>query len=81
MRTVCVVLLAISLVACGADEQQIRRFLEHEGYREIVLTGSEFVGCHRDEFQATGFTALNATGTRVSGVVCGGFGANTVRLQ
>lgn len=76
------ILAALLLAGCGADESNSRRTLESSGYTEISITGWAPLTCGKDDTFSTGFTAKNPQGRRVSGVVCCGlvFKGCTVRF-
>lgn len=78
---------AILLILAGcSDKNGATKALDDQGFTEIVTTGRPgflfwFSGCGENDFYATGFTAKNARGKTVQGVVCSGFWfkGNTVR--
>ena len=72
--------LTPALVGC-TDETSARRALEAEGFTDIVTGDYAPFACADGDDFATRFTATNARGQRVSGVVCSTwFGKNaTVR--
>lgn len=54
-----------------ANPESAKRVLADEGYTEVVIHGRKFFGCDKD-FYRTEFSAKNARGIPVSGVVCEG---------
>jgi len=71
---------AILLIGC-TDEAGTRRALEGEGFTDISVNGYDAWSCGKDDTYATKFTATNARGKVVSGVVCcGDFKGCTVRF-
>lgn len=65
------VVLAFSLSACAAPDAS-REALVSAGYTRISIGGPSLWGCDRNDVYSTEFTADNANGKRVSGVVCCG---------
>lgn len=66
------VLSLVSLTAC-TDPKTAARAVRNVGLENFVATGYRFTGCSDDDTFATGFTAKNARGEQVTGVVCSGF--------
>lgn len=66
----------------GADASGARSVLENAyGFTDINIIGYNPNVCHQDDVYATEFTAKNAKGNIVRGVVCGSFmGEKTVRF-
>lgn len=63
------VLVLMTLSGCS-DEREAKRCLEAAGYTKINTTGWAPLSCSEDDTFSTGFTAINARGDRVEGVVC-----------
>lgn len=64
--------LALALVFAGCTaEADARAALHNYGFTHVELTGWSPAACHGD-FSATGFSARNASGAIVEGVVCCG---------
>jgi len=82
-RMLLAVALAGLLVSACASPPTATRALEGLGLTDIVITGYRYWGCGEGDFYHTGFTAKNARGRVVSGVVCGGlfFKGSTVRFD
>jgi hypothetical protein len=80
MKSIVAALLLLSLVAC-TSEDDAKRTLTSAGFKDIRTTGYSPFACAEDDFSATGFTATNPNGLRVSGTVCCGlvFKGCTVR--
>ena len=72
---------AVALLSC-TDESESTRALDAYGFTDVHFTGYEFFSCGERDFSHTGFTAKNAQGRPVAGVVCCGllFKACTVRF-
>ena len=74
----------LALAACS-DPNGAREAAEAYGLRDVQIGGYAWIGCARDDDQHTKFTATNANGQRVEGVVCGNwspFGKySTVRIR
>lgn len=60
------------LIAACTNEPRARQVLEEEGMTDVVITGYVWAACSDDDATHTGFTAMNAKGKKVSGVVCCG---------
>jgi len=55
---------------------------EPSGLTSVHTTGYRWLGCDKGDLFHTGFTAVNAQGKRVSGVVCSGLSkGNRVRYD
>jgi hypothetical protein len=66
---------ALTLGGCGMDMLQSDRateILQLEGYTNIEITGYNPVVCSDDDLYKTTFTATNAAGNAINGVVCMG---------
>lgn len=82
MRTQIWITAAVALLLTGCtDVDETNRVLKSQGYTGINITGHEFFSCSSDDFSSTGFSATNAAGRQVSGVMCCGmfFKSCTVR--
>lgn len=74
------VALQFALSGC-TDEPRTRSTLRNFGFTDVRVTGYEYWGCSDSDNYHTGFTAKNAQGAEVSGVVCCGFAkACTIRF-
>lgn len=74
MKIVTIAALALMLAACAPmSDDTARRALISSGLTDIQLGGIAVFGCDEKDFFRKKFTATNASGQRVSGVVCGGF--------
>ena len=62
---------SFALMACS-DEGAAKDSLVKAGFEDIKITGYSPLSCGEDDFSSTGFTATNANGTKVEGVVCCG---------
>lgn len=73
------IIAAAALLALGActDPEKATRALDNLGMTDIEVTGYRYFGCDNSENSSdtfhTGFTAKNAKGKPVSGVVCSGW--------
>lgn len=77
-------IIAIALLAPRActDGDGARRALQNAGFKNIVTKGYAYLGCSKDDMFHTKFTAVNAEGKTVTGVVCGGwFKGSTIRFD
>ena len=80
MNKVYTLIAALALVAC-TDDDNTRRTLRAQGFRDIETTGYAFFGCGDNDAFKTGFRAKNVNGESVEGVVCCGWLKNcTVRF-
>lgn len=74
-------LFAVMLLSGCTAPQDARDALEAQGFTEVSTGGYAFFGCGNDDAFHTEFTAKNAAGKRVSGVVCSGwFKGATIRF-
>lgn len=74
------IIIALLLSAC-TDEAATVSTLQRSGFTGIRTTGYAAFSCSEDDVFATGFSAINPLGQRVSGVVCcGTFKSCTVRF-
>lgn len=64
--------LAASVLAGCTQPETAKRALEAQGFSDIQMKGYAFFGCGKDDLYSDKFTAKNAKGAPVSGVVCGG---------
>lgn len=81
MKTPLIFLVVLSLAACTRPDSA-RRAAEHTGLTNVAMTGYRFFGCGKDDIYADGFTATDARGSHVSGVVCAGpLKGSTVRFD
>lgn len=64
-------LIALLLTACGAGEDG-KRAVESAGFTDVVIGDSATWRCGEDDSYNSHFTAVNAQGRKVSGVVCCG---------
>lgn len=65
-------IIASLFMAGCTDETGSRKALNNAGFTDIQITGFEPFVCGKDDTYATGFTATNPVGRRVSGTVCCG---------
>jgi hypothetical protein len=75
-------IMAVLLLAACTDETGARRALQDAGLKPESVGGYALLGCEgqSDQFR-TRFTATNANGRHVRGVVCRGwFKASTIRF-
>jgi hypothetical protein len=80
MKRFLLVAVALMLAACTAPDSA-RNALESQGFTDIQIQGYAFFGCGKDDSFHTKFTAKNAQGRPVEGVVCSGlFKGSTVRF-
>ncbi len=66
-----ILILACFLTSCTNDSEA-RRTLEAQGFDNIRIGGYAWFGCGQDDGASNTFTATNAKGQAVSGVVCCG---------
>lgn len=74
---------AVALAGCTHSPEDVRQTVEAFGMTDVHVGGYDFFNCGNDEDANfhTKFTATNAQGKRVRGVVCGGLlKGNTVRI-
>ena len=77
--------ITVSLALSGCmpmDAERATRALESSGMHDVKLGGMAYFGCDEKDIFRQKFTATNAAGQHVSGVVCGGvFKGATVRFD
>jgi hypothetical protein len=78
----------LSLIACIAmsactQPNHATHVLHQAGYKNVQITGYNWLACSEDDTYHTGFTATGPTGMAVSGTVCAGmfFNGSTIRLD
>lgn len=78
---IAVCLTALTLSACSNSDDAFRA-LDNAGYTNIAPGGYDWLACGQDDFYHTKFTATNANGKNVKGVVCSGllFKSATIRF-
>lgn len=84
MRTLKILLIiaAISLTAACTRPDYAREVLEKNGYTSIHMNGHGWFACSQDDAYADSFTATNANGHVVKGVVCSAwFKGSTIRFN
>lgn len=81
MRTLFIAITLVALVGC-TNEPDALRALEAEGFTDVQWTGYDFFACSKDDFYATGFSAVR-DGKRHRGTVCAGilFKGSTIRWK
>lgn len=73
---------ALVMLSGCTDPVGAARALRALGLTNIQASGWSLFGCSEDDQYHTRFTATNAAGDAVSGVVCGGwFKGQTVRMD
>lgn len=68
----CLAAALAMLVLFGCDDQTAQGAVENNGFTAVQLEGWDVFACGRDDWYARAFTATNANGRRVHGVVCCG---------
>ena len=81
MRSALIVTAALVLTACTVSPQTATSAAEDMGFTDVKLGGPSFFGCADEDGFTRTFTAKNAAGRPVQGVICKGLlkGA-TVRI-
>lgn len=64
---------AVFLTAACTDNPTAKRAAEAVGLTQVQTTGWRWFGCSEDDMFHTGFSAVNAQGRTVTGVVCNGW--------
>ena len=82
MKKILAICAVLVLSACD-DTEGAMRTVKQAGLTPVSVGGYDFFACSRDDFYHTKFTATNAQGMTVNGVVCRGlmFKASTVRYE
>lgn len=76
--------LAVTFVVllAGCTNPNAKITLENQGYKNVKLTGYQFMKCSDDDITHTGFQATSPSGVVVTGTVCEGvFKGKTIRLD
>ena len=82
MRVMSVVFASILLAGCQMPEDQVVRAVNAAGMSDVQPGGIAWIGCSQGDDYGRKFTALDRSGNKVSGVVCGGlFKGATVRIN
>jgi major membrane immunogen (membrane-anchored lipoprotein) len=77
-----VLVIAMLLLAGCTREDQARRTLENNGYKDVKMNGYVFFGCDEKDTYHDSFEAVSPSNHRVTGVVCGGvLKKSTIRLD
>lgn len=68
-----IAIACLSLLAgCGVNEVKAKRILESQGLSDVIIGGYTILGCGKEDTYRSSFTAKDAHGQNISGVVCGG---------
>lgn len=80
-KLLAVIALSVGLAGCFTTDDEARETLDKAGFTNIKTGDDVFFGCgHGDKFGRE-FTATNANGRSVSGIVCcGNWKSCTVRF-
>nr|WP_086491256.1 hypothetical protein [Novosphingobium panipatense] len=66
---------------CSEDKAGMRAAVQDFGFTEVTLGGFAWLGCSKDDMFSRTWVGLSASGSRVEGVVCGGWAKGyTVRI-
>lgn len=69
------------LAGCGVDEETLNEKVRAAGFTDVHPQGYVFFGCGNNDTFHEEFTAVNAQGHRIKGVLCCGWLKNcTVRF-
>jgi hypothetical protein len=76
-------LIALLLLAGCTQADRSRELLEAQGYKDVQVTGYNFLACSEDDTYHTGFTAISPAGRQIKGTVCAGlfFKGATIRFE
>ncbi len=78
------IIAAIIVVLCACtDPKGATNALQASGYKDVQITGYDFLACSKDDFYCTGFTATAPNDQRVDGAVGGWFlfKGSTIRIK
>lgn len=82
MKKIAFAVAALAALAACTDTEGAKRAAENSGLTEVEAGGYSLFGCGQDDMFRTKFTAKNAVGKRVEGVVCSSwFKGSTVRFD
>jgi len=70
MKRLILIFLCLIFVYGCTDASKTRSVLASQGFKEVNITGYNFMACSKDDFYHTGFDAISPSGQRVSGTVC-----------
>lgn len=73
MKKVIFAALAVIGLAGCYNASDAEKAASAHGFSDVKVQGYGWFACSEDDFYATKFTANNANGERVEGVVCSGF--------
>lgn len=73
MKRLIVIVGLLTLAACGVNPTDATRVLKSQGLSNVKIGGYAWFGCSKGDDFASNFTATDANGKSVEGVVCGGF--------
>ena len=76
IKSTAIVILAlvgcIMGIGCKVSDGRARRVLDDQGFTDVKLGGDAWWSCGKDDSETRSFTAINARGQRIEGVVCCG---------
>ncbi|MBB3411251.1 hypothetical protein FHT87_005204 [Rhizobium sp. BK316] len=72
MRKLVAIACLSVLAGCGVDHTKAKRILEGQGLSDVVIGGYSWFGCGKEDTYRSSFTAKDAKGHDIRGVVCGG---------
>lgn len=66
---------------CSEDKAGMQAAVQDFGFTDVTLGGFAWLGCSKDDMFSRTWVGLGASGSRVEGVVCGGWAKGyTVRI-
>lgn len=80
-RLLIALLVGLVLVGCTSAKDATKA-LTSAGFKDIEITGYDYLACSDDDTFRTGFKAVGPTGKHVEGAVCSGwFKGATIRFE
>jgi len=82
MRLIAALAACLLSTACAPPIDEMRAAVEDFGFTDVSIGGYAWLGCSKGDTFERKWTARNAAGRPVHGVVCGGWGKGwTVRIM
>ncbi|MDX0267631.1 hypothetical protein GOC13_07280 [Sinorhizobium meliloti] len=82
IKVAAAVAAVVLLASCGVNPSKATRALEAQGMTAVQIEGYALLGCGREDFWRSNFTAVGTNGQAVTGTVCQGlFKGTTVRFD
>jgi hypothetical protein len=74
-------MIILCLTSC-TNAPKATEVLTNQGYKDVKITGWNYMSCSKDDFFSTGFSAMAPGGKYVTGTVCTGLlKGSTIRFD